>query len=158
MNSLQASMIQFSKFRRSLVKSMDQFCRHETNARDYIPSLHARKSLILLGFPCLLQLVVLVLIYPVAPGVLGSAVRTVATLVPSSPKMLDRQAPQASAVLPWRSRSQIAYRGVAPSHLLPVLLTWLGMSGYDYKSQDGTTDLEDVTGQYAGTQSGTTLF
>ncbi|KAG1893281.1 uncharacterized protein F5891DRAFT_986031 [Suillus fuscotomentosus] len=31
-------MIQFSKPRRFLVKSMDQFRRHETNARDYIPS------------------------------------------------------------------------------------------------------------------------
>ncbi|KAG1898551.1 AAA domain-containing protein [Suillus fuscotomentosus] len=38
LNNLQASMIQFSKPRRSLVKSMDQFRRHETNARDYIPS------------------------------------------------------------------------------------------------------------------------
>jgi regulator of nonsense transcripts 1 len=32
------------------------------------------------------------------------------------------------------------------------------MSGYDYKSQDGTTDLDDVKSQYAGTQSGLTVF
>ncbi|KAG2052834.1 hypothetical protein BDR06DRAFT_495840 [Suillus hirtellus] len=31
-------MIQFSKPRRSLVKSMDQLCRYETNAWTYIPS------------------------------------------------------------------------------------------------------------------------
>ncbi|KAF5373702.1 hypothetical protein D9758_000951 [Tetrapyrgos nigripes] len=34
--NLQASMIQFSKPRRSLAKSMDQFRRHETNAREYM--------------------------------------------------------------------------------------------------------------------------
>lgn len=32
------------------------------------------------------------------------------------------------------------------------------MSGYDYKSQDGTTDTEDMKSQYAGTQSGVTVF
>ncbi|KAF8635544.1 hypothetical protein AX17_003927 [Amanita inopinata Kibby_2008] len=36
LNNLQPSMIQFSKPRRSLVKSIDQFRRHETNARDYL--------------------------------------------------------------------------------------------------------------------------
>ncbi|KXN91430.1 Regulator of nonsense transcripts 1 [Leucoagaricus sp. SymC.cos] len=36
LNNLQPSMIQFSKPRRSLAKSMDQFRRHETNARDYL--------------------------------------------------------------------------------------------------------------------------
>ncbi|KAF7311201.1 Regulator of nonsense transcripts 1 [Mycena kentingensis (nom. inval.)] len=36
LNNLQPSMIQFSKPRRSLAKSMDQFRRHETSARDYI--------------------------------------------------------------------------------------------------------------------------
>jgi regulator of nonsense transcripts 1 len=38
LSNLQASMIQFSKPRRSLVKSMDQFRRHESNARDLIGS------------------------------------------------------------------------------------------------------------------------
>ncbi|EAU88694.1 ATP dependent helicase [Coprinopsis cinerea okayama7 len=38
LNNLQPSMIQFSKPRRSLVKSMEQFRRHETVARDYLPS------------------------------------------------------------------------------------------------------------------------
>ena len=37
LNNLQPSMIQFSKPRRSLVKSMEPFRRHETNARDYLP-------------------------------------------------------------------------------------------------------------------------
>ncbi|KAG1865129.1 hypothetical protein C8R48DRAFT_706094 [Suillus tomentosus] len=32
------------------------------------------------------------------------------------------------------------------------------MSGYDYKSQDGTTDLDDVKSQYVGTQSSVTVF
>ncbi|KAG1865105.1 hypothetical protein C8R48DRAFT_705999 [Suillus tomentosus] len=32
------------------------------------------------------------------------------------------------------------------------------MSAYDYESQDGTTDLDDVKSQYAGTQSGGTAF
>jgi regulator of nonsense transcripts 1 len=36
LNNLQPSMIQFSKPRRTLVKAMDQFRRHETNARDYM--------------------------------------------------------------------------------------------------------------------------
>jgi regulator of nonsense transcripts 1 len=36
LSNLQASMIQFSKPRRSLGKSMEQFRRHETNARDYM--------------------------------------------------------------------------------------------------------------------------
>ncbi|KAG7092951.1 hypothetical protein E1B28_009253 [Marasmius oreades] len=38
LNNLQVSMIQFSKPRRSLAKAMDQFRRHETNARDFIPT------------------------------------------------------------------------------------------------------------------------
>lgn len=36
LNNLQPSMIQFSKPRRTLAKAMDQFRRHETNARDYL--------------------------------------------------------------------------------------------------------------------------
>ncbi|KAF8350432.1 ATP dependent helicase [Amanita rubescens] len=36
LNNLQPSMIQFSKPKKSLVKSTDQFRRHETNARDYL--------------------------------------------------------------------------------------------------------------------------
>ncbi|KAF9557154.1 hypothetical protein CPC08DRAFT_66663 [Agrocybe pediades] len=36
LSNLQPSMIQFSKPRRTLVKSMEQFRRHETNARDYL--------------------------------------------------------------------------------------------------------------------------
>jgi len=36
LSNLQPSMIQFSKPRRTLVKSMDLFRRHETNARDFI--------------------------------------------------------------------------------------------------------------------------
>ncbi|KAG2119190.1 AAA domain-containing protein [Suillus clintonianus] len=38
LNNLQASMIQFSKPRRSLVKSVDKFRRHETNAQGFIPN------------------------------------------------------------------------------------------------------------------------
>ncbi|EKM55248.1 uncharacterized protein PHACADRAFT_28301 [Phanerochaete carnosa HHB-10118-sp] len=36
LNNLQPSMIQFSKPRRTLSKAMDQFRRHETNAKDYL--------------------------------------------------------------------------------------------------------------------------
>ncbi|KAI0780521.1 RNA helicase-domain-containing protein [Trametes elegans] len=36
LSNLQPSMIQFSKPRRTLVKAMDQFRRHETSARDYL--------------------------------------------------------------------------------------------------------------------------
>jgi regulator of nonsense transcripts 1 len=32
------------------------------------------------------------------------------------------------------------------------------MSGCDYKSQDGTTDLDDVKSQYAEMQLGLTVF
>ncbi|PCH35143.1 ATP dependent helicase [Wolfiporia cocos MD-104 SS10] len=38
LSNLQPSMIQFSKPRRTLVKAMDQFRRHETSARDYLGS------------------------------------------------------------------------------------------------------------------------
>ena len=51
LSNLQPSMIQFSKPRRSLGKSMEQFRRHETNARDYLsgsngPMLSDRKLLV----------------------------------------------------------------------------------------------------------------
>jgi regulator of nonsense transcripts 1 len=32
------------------------------------------------------------------------------------------------------------------------------LSGYDYKSQDDAADLDDMKSQYAGTQSGVTVF
>ena len=38
LSNLQASMIQFSKPRRTLMKSMDQFRRHEVNAREALGS------------------------------------------------------------------------------------------------------------------------
>ena len=38
LNNLQPSMIQFSKPRRTLIKSMEPFRRHETSARDYLPA------------------------------------------------------------------------------------------------------------------------
>jgi regulator of nonsense transcripts 1 len=38
LNNLQPSMIQFSKPRRTLVKAMEQFRRHESSARDFLPS------------------------------------------------------------------------------------------------------------------------
>ncbi|CAK5277486.1 unnamed protein product [Mycena citricolor] len=44
LSNLQASMIQFSKPRRTLSKSMDQFRRHETSARDYIGTADSRRS------------------------------------------------------------------------------------------------------------------
>lgn len=92
-------------------------------------SLYAPKPLILLDSLCLQWLVDLVLVYPAAPWVLGSAACMVATPVPSSLRMLDRQAPQVLAVLPWHSRSQTVYRGVAPSPLLLVLNTF-PLNGY----------------------------
>lgn len=42
LNNLQASMIQFSKPRRTL--KMDSFRRHETNAREYLPSSGTGRS------------------------------------------------------------------------------------------------------------------
>lgn len=36
LSNLQPSMIQFSKPRRTMAKPMDQFRRHETNARDFM--------------------------------------------------------------------------------------------------------------------------
>ena len=32
------------------------------------------------------------------------------------------------------------------------------LSQYDYKSQDDTTDMDDMKSQYTGTQSGVTVF
>lgn len=49
LNNLQPSMIQFSKPKRTLSKAMDQFRRHETSARDYLPgTVDDRES----GFLC----------------------------------------------------------------------------------------------------------
>ncbi|KAG1794881.1 uncharacterized protein HD556DRAFT_1307875 [Suillus plorans] len=164
-------MIQFSKPRRSLIKSMDQFCRHETNARTYIPSTGGAgrsgtpsrfdtsfyRTHDALGYIPSDRLVDLV--YPVAPGVLGSAAHTVATPVPSSLGFspdagLPSTASIGGSAMAFSQSDRLQRCGsfsyaAGASYMASV-------SGYDHKSQGGTIDLDDVKSQYAGMQSGVT--
>ncbi|KAG5649646.1 hypothetical protein H0H81_002716 [Sphagnurus paluster] len=203
LNNLQASMIQFSKPRRTLVKSMDQFRRHETNARDFMtPSMggmindpHARRS----GTPSRFD---------------ASFYRTHDALgyIPSDVQSLRSQAtyssglPMFSAPGPFSAgiprgtngakRSTYSYASSIvsqdPSPSITDTSSVIGggssvnmafsqsdrlrrrtsfgsasvadasdlgsLSQYDYKSQDDPGDLDDVKSQYAGTQSGVTVF
>lgn len=52
LSNLQPSMIQFSKPRRTLIKSMEQFRRHETNARDFLPTTGGAMSSERKSLPC----------------------------------------------------------------------------------------------------------
>lgn len=183
-------MIQFSKPRRSLVKSMEQFRRHETNARDYLPNSGGRS-----GTPSRFD---------------ASFYRTHDALayIPSDVQSLRSQATYSSGLPIFaatggfpsgvpRGPSGVGKRSTYGSYASSIVSQDIGppsssmgassiggsiaysqsdrlrrrgsfssaagtdmgsMSGYDYKSQDGASDADDMKSQYTGTQSGVTVF
>ncbi|TFK36346.1 AAA domain-containing protein [Crucibulum laeve] len=202
LSNLQPSMIQFSKPRRSLVKSMDQFRRHETTARDYLtPSANGGgimsdgrsgtpsrfdasfyRTHDAMGYiPSDVQSLRSQATYssglPMfsAPGPFGSGVprsahggkRSTYSYASSivsqdaGPSVTDN-----SSVVGGGSSVNIAYsqsdrlrrRGSFGSASVAGASDMGSLSQYDYKSQDEATDLDDMKSQYAGTQSGVTVF
>ncbi|KAG2106738.1 AAA domain-containing protein [Suillus discolor] len=190
LNNLQASMIQFSKPRRSLVKSMDQFRRHETNARDYIPSTGGAgrsgtpsrfdtsfyRTHDALGYiPSDVQSLRSQATYssglpmfaaaggfgpgiPRGSGGVGkrSAYGSYASSIISQDAGPPSTASIGGSAMAFSQSDRLQRRGSFSS--AAGASDMASMSGYDYKSQDGTTDLDDVKSQYAGTQSGVTVF
>ncbi|GLB34623.1 putative AAA domain containing protein [Lyophyllum shimeji] len=199
LNNLQPSMIQFSKPRRTLAKSMDHFRRHETNARDYLGSSpgtmlndpNARRS----GTPSRFDASFYRTHDPMgyipsdvqslrsqatyssglpmfAPGPFGAAIpngakRSTYSYASSivsqdaGPSVTDN-----SSVVGGGSSVNMAYsqsdrlrRRTSFGSASVTGTSDLGsLSQYDYKSQDEAADLDDVKSQYAGTQSGVTVF
>ncbi|KAK0482609.1 AAA domain-containing protein [Armillaria novae-zelandiae] len=197
LNNLQPSMIQFSKPRRTLVKSMDQFRRHETSARDFLSGApntglmsDGRRS----GTPSRFD----ASFYRThdALGYIPSDVQSLRSQATYSSGMpmfsapggpfgqgIPRGAGKRSTYESYASSiiSQDADPSVADGGSSNVNLTFsqsdrlrrrssfgsasvagasdLGsLSQYDYKSQDDIADLDDMKSQYAGTQSGVTVF
>lgn len=217
LNNLQPSMIQFSKPRRTLAKAMDQFRRHETNARDYLsgigdgmfnysstfcPRIDRRSSVARRsGTPSRFD---------------ASFYRTHDALgyIPSDVQSLRSQATYSSGVPmfaasgpfgPGMQRPNGAKRSTYGSYASSIISQDAGPNGhdaasvvgsaagtdrassvaysqsdrlrrrtsfsslagasdlgslsqYDYKSQDDGADMDDMKSQYAGTQSGVTVF
>jgi regulator of nonsense transcripts 1 len=215
-------MIQFSKPRRTLVKSMDQFRRHETNARDFLggsatgsmdrtfpfTSSLSKQSVDLFHFTALSR-------RSGTPSRFdASFYRTHDALgyIPSDVQSLRSQATYASGLPMFGApgpfgpggiprgangakRSNYSYASSIVSQDAGIAGTDTGsvvggsaasiaysqsdrlrrrssfgsasvagtselgsLSQYDYKSQDEAADLDDMKSQYAGTQSGVTMF
>ncbi|KAH7889474.1 AAA domain-containing protein [Phlebopus sp. FC_14] len=188
LNNLQPSMIQFSKPRRSLVKSMDQFRRHETNARDYLPNggrsgtpsrfdaSFYRTHDALAYIPSDVQSLRSQATYSSGlpmfaaaggfpPGVQrgpgGMGKRSAYGSYASSIISQDAGPPSSASVgvggsMAYSQSDRLRRRGSFSS---AAGASDMGsMSGYDYKSQDGMTDADDMKSQYSGTQSGVTVF
>lgn len=184
-------MIQFSKPRRAL--KMDSFRRHETNAREYLPSNGGtgrsgtpsrfdanfyRTHDALAYIPSDVQSLRSQATYssglpmfaatggfppgvPRGPG--GAGKRSAYGSYASSIISQDAGPPSSASIgggslggsLAYSQSDRLRRRGSFSS----AAGTDMGsMSGYDYKSQDGTTDADDMKSQYAGTQSGVTVF
>ncbi|EGN95695.1 hypothetical protein SERLA73DRAFT_186875 [Serpula lacrymans var. lacrymans S7.3] len=192
LNNLQPSMIQFSKPRRSLGKSMDQFRRHETNARDFMGGRSGTPSRFdasfyrthdALGYiPSDVQSLRSQATYssglpmfaatggfgPGAPrGVGGNGKRSVYGSYASSIISQDAGPPSGSSVVGGGSVVSAASMAYSQSDRLHRRASFSSVAGasdmgslsaYDYKSQDGTTDMDDMKSQYAGTQNGVTVF
>ncbi|KAF8176032.1 AAA domain-containing protein [Pholiota molesta] len=230
LSNLQASMIQFSKPRRSLGKSMEQFRRHETNARDYMqpaPNAMANDPLSrrsgtpsrfdasfyrthdALGYiPSDVQSLRSQATYasglPLfsAPGPFGAgggniprgaaaAARRARSAARTATRRRSCRRTRGSA----RTRAASSAWGITGTALVGVGRwgEWGGrcrgtphiaysqsdrlrrrtsfgsasvagasdlgsLSAYDYKSQDDAAELDDMKSQYAGTQSGVTVF
>ncbi|KAF4576358.1 hypothetical protein EYR40_000596 [Pleurotus pulmonarius] len=204
LNNLQPSMIQFSKPRGSLAKSMDQFRRHETNARDYLttPSLGMmdggrsgtpsrfdasfyRTHDALSYIPSDVQSLRSQATYssgvpmfaatgylnPNIPRGVNGAKRSAygsyassiisqdagpntdtGSVVGSAVSVSDRSGPSVTYNQSDRLRRRTSFSSVAGASDMGSL------SQYDYKSQDGTADMDDMKSQYNGTQSGVTVF
>lgn len=190
LNNLQASMIQFSKPRRAL--KMDSFRRHETNAREYLPSGGTGRSGTPSRFDANFYRTHDALAYipsdvqslrsqatyssglpmfaatggfppgvPRGPG--GAGKRSAYGSYASSIISQDAGPPSSASIgtgslggsLAYSQSDRLRRRGSFSS----AAGTDMGsISGYDYKSQDGTTDVDDMKSQYAGTQSGVTVF
>ena len=222
LNNLQASMIQFSKPRRTLVKSMEQFRRHETNARDFLGNSATGNIMDRTFFLVILTTTQLTLFPCTAlsrrsgtPSRFdASFYRTHDALgyIPSDVQSLRSQATYASGLplfgapgpfgpggiprgVNGGKRSSYSYAssivsqdaGPAGTDTSSVVggsaasiaysqsdrlrrrssfgsasvagTSELGsLSQYDYKSQDEAADMDDMKSQYAGTQSGVTVF
>lgn len=207
-------MIQFSKPRRTLVKSMDQFRRHETNARDFLSGapntglmsdgmlrirhLLSHANIIIIGRRSGTPSRFDASFYRThdALGYIPSDVQSLRSQATYSSGMpmfsapggpfgqgIPRGAGKRSTYESYASSiiSQDAAPSVADGGSSNVNLTFsqsdrlrrrssfgsasvagasdLGsLSQYDYKSQDDIADLDDMKSQYAGTQSGVTVF
>ncbi|TFY60948.1 hypothetical protein EVG20_g7233 [Dentipellis fragilis] len=169
LNNLQPSMIQFSKPRRTLVKSVDQYRRHDTSAREFMANAPMSS-----GTPSRFD---------------TSFYRTHDALnyIPSDVQSLRSQAtyssglPMFAASGPFGAGSQrgggkrggtfgsyassiISQDGPLESsssiatHSVGHVRSRSLSSGFDYKSQDESADLDDMKSQYAATQSGVTAF
>ncbi|KAL0946462.1 hypothetical protein HGRIS_014975 [Hohenbuehelia grisea] len=205
LSNLQPSMIQFSKPRRSLAKSMDQFRRHETNARDYLSNVSTTGGLSdggrsgtpsrfdagfyrshdALGYiPSDVQSLRSQATYssgipmfaatgsfgPNIPrGVNGakrSAYGSYASSIVSQDAGLsaDNNSVVTGVLDTDRTHSGIAYNQSDRLRRRTSFSSVTGasdlgsLSQYDYKSQDGTADLDDMKSQYNGTQAGVTVF
>ncbi|KAK7038214.1 regulator of nonsense transcripts 1 [Favolaschia claudopus] len=207
LSNLQVSMIQFSKPRRTLAKSMDQFRRHETNARDYIgggaaATADSRRS----GTPSRFDASFyrthdamgyipsdvqslrsqatyssgLPMFSPAGPfGAVGGGIPrgangTKRSTYSYASSVISQDAGGANSVTDTSSvlgigstASNIAYsqsdriRGRRPSFgsgSVTGASDAASLSQYDYKSQDDAGDMDDMKSQYAGTQSGVTVF
>ncbi|KIJ26431.1 hypothetical protein M422DRAFT_38225 [Sphaerobolus stellatus SS14] len=199
LSNLQPSMIQFSKPRRTLMKSMDQFRRHEINAREALGStgyLENRRSGTPsrfdssfyrthdpLGYiPSDVQSLKSQATYssglpmftggsgPFAPSMqrtAGGAKRSTYSYASSiisqdaGPGSIAETGSVAGSAVPSDRASSMAY---SQSDRLRRRLSYSSLAGtsdigssFDYKSQDDIGD-DDVKSQYAGTQTGVTVF
>ncbi|KAF8559842.1 ATP dependent helicase [Imleria badia] len=190
LNNLQPSMIQFSKPRRAL--KMDSFRRHETNAREYLPSSGTGRSGTPSRFDANFYRTHDALAYipsdvqslrsqatyssglpmfaatggfppgvPRGPG--GAGKRSAYGSYASSIISQDAGPPSNASIgggglggsLAFSQSDRLRRRGSFSSAAGTDMES---MSAYDYKSQDGTTDADDMKSQYAGTQPGVTVF
>lgn len=197
-------MIQFSKPRRTLVKSMDQYRRHDTSAREYMnggnpnapmssgsPSrfdasfyrTHDALNYIPSDVQSLRSQATyssgLPLFGTTGPfssnmsmqsgrGGPGGAKRSVYGSYASSIISQDGPVDSGSSVVPsvservaysqsdrLRRRTSFGSQSVGGQSEISLMS---GATGFDYKSQDETADMDDMKSQYAGTQSGVTAF
>ncbi|KAG6880235.1 hypothetical protein C0992_003001 [Termitomyces sp. T32_za158] len=200
LNNLQPSMIQFSKPRRTLMKSMEQFRRHETIARDYLNPANmmndptARRSGTpsrfdasfyrthdAMGYiPSDLQSVRSQATYSsglpmfnvpgpfnagIPRGVNGTKRSTysyASSIVSQDvgPSVTDNNSVVggSSINMTYSQSDRLRRRSSFGSSSVTGASDLGSISQYDYKSQDDATDLDDVKSQYAGTQSGMTVF
>jgi regulator of nonsense transcripts 1 len=213
-------MIQFSKPRRTLVKSMDQFRRHETNARDFIGN-SASGMMDRESYFVALKSAQLTVNSTALSRRSGTPSRFDASFyrthdalgyIPSDVQSLRSQATYSSGLPMFGAPGPFGPGGIprgangakrsAYSYASSVVSQDAGTSGtdtgsvvggsaasiaysqsdrlrrrssfgsasvagtselgslsqYDYKSQDEAADLDDMKSQYAGTQSGVTVY